>query len=100
MKPQRQLTRRHITWATLPRLRGRTTVTAIQCCYCHAWVKPRYIRWPAAICRTCERSGLNQTWHPSPEHLARARAHEDNGRRGFDFTNHRSAEQIEGRNNP
>jgi hypothetical protein len=72
----------------------------VQCGYCHAWVKPRYIRWPAAICRTCERNGLNQTWHPSPEHLASARAHQDKGRRGFDLVNHRSTEQIEGRHIP
>ena len=78
MKPPRQPTRRRrITWATLPRLRRRSTVTAVQCGYCRSWVKPRYIRWPTAICRTCERSGLNQTWRPSPERIARARADQD-----------------------
>ena len=100
MKPQRTPRRRRITWATLPRLRRRSTVTAVQCGYCRSWVKPRYIRWPAAICRTCERNGLNQTWRPSPEHLATARAHQDNGRRGFHLTDHRPIEQIEGRHNP
>jgi hypothetical protein len=99
MKPQRQPTRRRITWATLPRLRRRTTVTAVQCGYCRMWVKPRYIRWPAAICRTCERQGLNQTWHPSPDQLATAKAYLDNGRRDFDLINHRSCAQLEGRHN-
>jgi hypothetical protein len=77
MKPPRTPHRRRISWTTLPRLRRRSTVTAVQCGYCRMWVKPRYIRWPAAICRTCERSGLNQIWRPPPEHLARARARAD-----------------------
>jgi hypothetical protein len=99
MKPPRTPRRRRITWATVPRIR-RTRVTAIQCGYCRGWVKPRYIRWPTAICRTCERGGLNQSWHPSTEHLARAQARDDNGRRGHDLANPRLTEQIEGRHNP
>jgi hypothetical protein len=77
MKPPRTPRQRRIRWATLPRLRHRSTVTAIQCGYCRTWVKPRFIRLPAAICRTCERQGLNQTWRPSREHLVRARADQD-----------------------
>jgi hypothetical protein len=76
MKPQR-VPHRRIAWASLLRLRRRSTVIAVQCGYCRSWVKPRYIRWPAAICRTCERSCLNQTWRPSPERIARARADQD-----------------------
>ena len=97
MKPQRHPTRRRITWATLPRPRRRTTVTAVQCGYCRMWVKPRYIRWPAAICRTCERQGLNQTWRPSPQRMATAKAYLDNGRRGLHLTDDLPIEQIEGR---
>jgi hypothetical protein len=82
MKPQRQPPRRRrITWATLPRLRRWSTVTAVQCGYCRSWVKPRYIRWPAAICRICESQGLNHAWRPTPEHLARAYADQDTDQR-------------------
>jgi hypothetical protein len=75
-------------------------VTAVQCGYCRAWVKPRYIRWPAAICRSCERGGVNQTWHPSPERMATAKAYLDSGRRGFRLTDHQPIEQFEGRHDP
>lgn len=58
---------------SLPRLR-RSQVTAIQCSYCHEWVKPRYICVPAIVCRRCEKTGANQTWRPTAAHLARAKA--------------------------
>jgi hypothetical protein len=96
MKTPRTPRRRRIGWASLPRLRRRSTVTAVQCGYCRMWVKPRYIRWPAAVCRTCERSGLNQTWRPSPDRMA----HLDSSRRGFHLTDGPPIEQIEGRHNP
>jgi hypothetical protein len=69
------------------RLPRRSKVTAIQCGYCRQWLKPRYIRWPAAICRSCEHAGLNQTWTPSAAHLARARLDADNRRPGHHLTN-------------
>jgi hypothetical protein len=97
MKPPRTPRRRRITWATLPRLRRRPTVTAVQCGYCRSWVKPRYIRWPAAICRTCERQGLKQTWRPSPERIAAASTHDATGSRGFQLTDHQVIGQVEGR---
>jgi hypothetical protein len=87
MKPPRK-PRRRITWTNLPRLRRRAAVTAVQCGYCQTWVKPRYIRWPAAICRTCERRGLNQTWRPSPERIARARADQDIDRQRAVYVTH------------
>lgn len=49
-------------------------VQAVQCAYCHQWVKPRYLRLPACVCKRCERDGANQTWKPSPARLARAHA--------------------------
>lgn len=47
-------------------------VTAVQCTSCRQWVKPRYLRVPACICRHCEAIGANQTWKPSAAHLKRA----------------------------
>jgi hypothetical protein len=52
----------------------RSRITAIQCLYCHQWLKPRYIRFPACVCRRCEKAGANQTWKPSRAHLERAYA--------------------------
>jgi hypothetical protein len=49
-------------------------VTAVQCTSCRQWVKPRYLRVPACICRRCDVAGHTQTWQPTPTHLARANA--------------------------
>jgi hypothetical protein len=74
----------------------RTRVLAIQCGYCRQWVKPRYIRWPAAICRACEKQGLNQTWQPGPAHLARADIHTDHDQRIRALTVHTPRNRREG----
>jgi hypothetical protein len=74
----------------------RTRVLAIQCSYCRQWVKPRYIRWPAAICRSCGKEGLNQTWQPAPAHLARAAALADQDHRVPALTDHTSTNRREG----
>jgi hypothetical protein len=60
-------------------------VVSVQCTYCRQWVKPRYLRIPAYVCKWCEAQGLNQTWKPSAAHLARAYAdvaREEAARRG------------------
>ena len=56
-----------------PYLRA-SRVTAVQCTSCQQWVKPRYLRVPACVCRRCEAQGANQTWKPSAAHLERAYA--------------------------
>lgn len=57
---------------TNPFRRRHTRVIAVQCGLCRQWVKPRYLRVPALICRDCEATGRHQTWTPSPAHLQRA----------------------------
>jgi hypothetical protein len=49
-------------------------VVSVQCTACLGWVKPRYLRVPAYVCKRCEAQGLNQTWKPSAAHLERAYA--------------------------
>jgi hypothetical protein len=44
------------------RLRHHSRVLAVQCRTCGQWRKPRHIRIPVTVCRTCEANGLNQTW--------------------------------------
>ena len=47
------------------RLRHQSRVLAIQCPLCGQWVKPRRIRIPAMVCRTCETTDSFQTWKPT-----------------------------------
>jgi len=67
---------RRLTMPSMPRRHylRKARVTAVQCTSCLQWVKPRYLRVPACVCKGCEAQGLNQTWKPSAAHLARAYA--------------------------
>jgi hypothetical protein len=70
----------------------RTRVLAVQCGYCRQWVKPRYIRWPTAICRSCEHAGHKQTWQST----RRPTTASDSDYRGADLIDHPSPASPEG----
>jgi hypothetical protein len=49
----------------LRRILRSSRTLAVQCRICRQWHKPRHVRVPAMVCRTCETTTAFQCWKPT-----------------------------------